>query len=157
MLEPRCLTNLWASIACYRDSFTFFTSYIGQPVASMVQLLSDSSKALALTYQHPRETINLNTHYHENLNSQAKMLCLIVTIAKLQQHKHVIKRTNRVWNLCQTAGEWRYNLIYLIYFNCFQLHKKHKPEIFIVASQYQILHHRFPTIYQYFNWKLVTE
>jgi hypothetical protein len=40
----------------------------------MVQLLSDSSKALAHTYQHPRETINLNTHYHENLKSQAKTM-----------------------------------------------------------------------------------
>jgi hypothetical protein len=24
MWEPRCLTNLWASMAYYRDSFTFF-------------------------------------------------------------------------------------------------------------------------------------
>jgi hypothetical protein len=24
MWEPRRLTNLWASTACYRDSFTFF-------------------------------------------------------------------------------------------------------------------------------------
>jgi hypothetical protein len=25
MWEPRCLTTLWASTACYRESFTFFT------------------------------------------------------------------------------------------------------------------------------------
>jgi hypothetical protein len=24
MLEPRSLTTLWASTACYRDSFTFY-------------------------------------------------------------------------------------------------------------------------------------
>jgi hypothetical protein len=24
MWEPRCLTTLWASTACYRDSFTFY-------------------------------------------------------------------------------------------------------------------------------------
>jgi hypothetical protein len=27
MWEPQRLTTLWASIACYKDSFTFFTSY----------------------------------------------------------------------------------------------------------------------------------
>jgi hypothetical protein len=27
MWEPRRLTTLWASTACYRDSFTFFTDY----------------------------------------------------------------------------------------------------------------------------------
>jgi hypothetical protein len=24
MWDPQCLTTLWASMACYRDSFTFF-------------------------------------------------------------------------------------------------------------------------------------
>jgi hypothetical protein len=24
MCEPRCLTTLWASMACYRDNFTLF-------------------------------------------------------------------------------------------------------------------------------------
>jgi hypothetical protein len=28
---------------------------------------------------------------------------LVVTIAKLQQNTHVIKRTNQAWNLCHTA------------------------------------------------------
>ena len=28
MLEPQYLTTLWASKACYRDSFTFFTCFI---------------------------------------------------------------------------------------------------------------------------------
>jgi hypothetical protein len=28
MWEPRLLTNLWASMACYRDSFTFIFTYI---------------------------------------------------------------------------------------------------------------------------------
>jgi hypothetical protein len=28
MWEPRCLTTLWASKACYRDSFTFLQFYI---------------------------------------------------------------------------------------------------------------------------------
>jgi hypothetical protein len=28
MSEPRHFTTLWASTACYRDSFTFFTFYI---------------------------------------------------------------------------------------------------------------------------------
>jgi hypothetical protein len=28
MWEPRCLTALWASAACYTDSFTFITFYL---------------------------------------------------------------------------------------------------------------------------------
>jgi hypothetical protein len=28
MWEPRHLTTLWTSTACYRDSFTFYTVYI---------------------------------------------------------------------------------------------------------------------------------
>jgi hypothetical protein len=28
MWEPRRLTNLWASTACYRDSFTFFLAHV---------------------------------------------------------------------------------------------------------------------------------
>jgi hypothetical protein len=29
MWEPRCLTTLWASTACYRDSFTFYPINLG--------------------------------------------------------------------------------------------------------------------------------
>jgi hypothetical protein len=32
MWEPRCLTTLWASTACYRDSFTFL--FVLRPLAS---------------------------------------------------------------------------------------------------------------------------
>jgi hypothetical protein len=28
MWEPRCLTTLWAVMACYRDSFSFFYFYL---------------------------------------------------------------------------------------------------------------------------------
>jgi hypothetical protein len=28
MWEPRCLTTLWAFMACYRDSFTSFTAFL---------------------------------------------------------------------------------------------------------------------------------
>jgi hypothetical protein len=28
MWQPRCLTTLWASMACYKDSFTFFPPFL---------------------------------------------------------------------------------------------------------------------------------
>jgi hypothetical protein len=34
MLEPRCLTTLWASKAYYRDSFTLTYFYLGIPAIS---------------------------------------------------------------------------------------------------------------------------
>jgi hypothetical protein len=42
MWEPRCLRTLWTSMACYRDSFTFFTSkethYVSATKANQLML-----------------------------------------------------------------------------------------------------------------------
>jgi hypothetical protein len=36
MWEPRCLTTLYASTACYRDSFIFFTLLLSNEIPQSV-------------------------------------------------------------------------------------------------------------------------
>jgi hypothetical protein len=46
MWEPRCLTTVWASTACYRDSFFFYTLMAGRVrnVILVIKCRADISK-----------------------------------------------------------------------------------------------------------------
>jgi hypothetical protein len=105
MWEPRRLTTLWASTACYRDSFTFFTSIIDSSACSSNGSLA-KHEGPVVTWP-CAESCSVCPIW-----CRFTVWCRVTPFLPLEWRLNLCCNTHRTWSLClltcstRSAGAW---------------------------------------------------